>query len=274
MASRKADKEAARQRRLEQEAADHAATQRKQRLTIAGSLLVVVIAVAVVLVVVLGGQLGLGEQRQRAPSRHSAKAKTVANSVDTLLKGIPQHGNTLGNPKAPVTFTEYGDLQCPICKDFSEGAEKQLIANEVKAGKVKLVYKSFETATANGPNADQWTNQQSAAYAAGAQGKAWNYILLFYKDQGTEGTSYVNPAFLTGIAKQVPGLNYSKWNSQRFNPTYGNQVSAENKAAASLDFQGQAGTPALIATGPKSQTRPISGNYPYSTVQQMIKSVS
>jgi hypothetical protein len=138
---------------------------------------------------------------------------------------------------------------------------------------VKLVYKSFETATANGPNADQWTNQQSAAYAAGQQGKAWNYILLFYKDQGTEGTSYVNTAFLTGIAKQVPGLNYAKWNSQRFNPTYGNQVASENKAAASLDFQGQAGTPALIATGPKSQTRPISGNYPYSTVQQMIKSV-
>ena len=35
-----------------------------------------------------------------------------------MLKGIPQHGTTLGNPKAPVTFTEYGDLQCPICKDF------------------------------------------------------------------------------------------------------------------------------------------------------------
>jgi protein-disulfide isomerase len=274
MASRKADKEAARQRRLEQEAADKAATQRKQRLTIAGSLLVVVIAVAVVLVVVLGGSSSNSGDSANATQIHTKKAKSVADSVDTLLKGIPQHGTTLGNPKAPVTFTEYGDLQCPICKDFSEGAEEQLISNEVKSGKVKLVYKSFETATANGPNADQWTNQQSAAYAAGAQDKAWNYILLFYRDQGTEGTSYVNPAFLTGIAKQVPGLNYSKWNSQRFNPTYGNLVASENKTAASLDFQGQAGTPALIATGPKSQTRPISGNYPYSTVQQMIKSVS
>jgi protein-disulfide isomerase len=273
MASRKADKEAARQRRLEQEAAAKAATQRKQRLTIAGSLLIVVIAVAVVLVVVLGGSSSSGDSAN-ATHVHSQKAKSAAASVDSLLKGIPQHGTTLGDPKAPVTFTEYGDLQCPICKDFSEGAEKQLIANEVKSGKVKLVYKSFETATANGPNADQWNNQQSAAYAAGAQGKAWNYILLFYKDQGTEGTSYVNPAYLTGLAKQVTGLNYQKWNSQRFNPAYANQVAAENKTAASLDFQGQAGTPALIATGPKSQTRPVSGNYPYSSVQQMIKSVS
>ena len=273
MASRKADKEAARQRRLEQEAAAKAASQRKQRLTIAGSLLIGVIAVAVVLVIVLGGSSGSGDSKL-ASQPTSAKAKTVANQVDSLLKGIPQHGTTLGNPKAPVTFTEYGDLQCPVCKDFSEGAEKQLIANEVKSGKVKLVYKSFETATANGPDANQWSTQQSAAYAAGAQGKAWNYILLFYRDQGTEGTSYVTPAYLTGLAKQVPGLNYKKWNGDRFNPTYANQVAQENKTAASLDFQGQAGTPALIATGPKSQTRPVSGNYPYSSVQQMIQSVS
>jgi protein-disulfide isomerase len=273
MASRKADKEAARQRRLEQEAAAKAATQRKQRLTIAGSLLIVVIAVAVVLVVVLGGNSSSGNSKL-ASQPTSAKAKTVAAQVDTMLKGIPQHGTTLGNPKAPVTFTEYGDLQCPICAEFSDGAEKQLIANEVKSGKVKLVYKSFETATANGPDSDQWSNQQSAAYAAGAQGKAWNYILLFYRDQGTEGTNYVNTAFLTGLAKQIPGLNYQKWNSARFNPTYGNLVAGENKTAASLSFQGQAGTPALIATGPKSQTKPISGNYPYSYVQSMIKSVS
>ena len=273
MASRKADKEAARQRRLEQEAAASAAAQRKPGLTIAGGLLIVVIAVAVVLVVVLGGSSGSGNS-QLASSPTSAKAKSVAGQVDTLLKGIPQHGTTLGNPKAPVTFTEYGDLQCPICKEFSAGAESQLIANEVKSGKVKLVYKSFETATDNGPDASQWSNQQSAAYAAGAQGKAWNYILLFYKDQGQEGTSYVNPAYLTGLAKQVPGLNYQKWNTDRFNPAYASQVASENKTASTLSFQGQAGTPALIATGPKSQTKPISGNYPYSTVQQMIKSVS
>jgi protein-disulfide isomerase len=273
MASRTKEKEAARQRRLEQEAAAKAASQRKQRLTIAGSLLIVVIAVAVVLVVVLGGSSG-SDNSSNATNVHSKKAVTAAASVDALLKGIPQHGTTLGNPKAPVTFTEYGDLECPVCKAFSEGAEIQLIANEVKSGKVKLVYKSFETATANGPDADQWSTQQSAAYAAGAQGKAWNYILLFYRDQGTEDTNYVNTAYLTGLAKQVPGLNVQKWNTDRFNPAYATQVANENKTASSLSFQGEAGTPALIATGPKSQTKPISGDYPYSYVQSMIKSVS
>jgi protein-disulfide isomerase len=167
MASRTKEKEAARQRRLEQEAAAKAATQRKQRLTIAGSLLVVVIAVAVVLVIVLGGSSS-SDNSANATNVNSKQAKTAAATVESLLKGIPQHGTTLGNPKAKVTFTEYGDLECPICKEFSEGAEIQLIKNEVKSGKVKLVYKSFETATANGPDADMWSTQQSAAYAAGA----------------------------------------------------------------------------------------------------------
>src|ERR1700729_16785 len=133
MASRTKEKEAARQRRLEQEAAARAASQRKQRLTIAGGLLIAVIAVAVVLVVVLGGSSGSGNSAN-ATNVHSKKAKTTAASVDSLLKGIPQHGTTLGNPKAPVTFTEYGDLQCPVCKAFSEAAEIQLIKNEVKTG--------------------------------------------------------------------------------------------------------------------------------------------
>src|ERR1700690_2718352 len=106
MASRKADKEAARQRRLEQESAAQAAAQRKQRLTIAGSLLIVVIAVAVVLVIVLGGSSSSTGDSKDATNIHSKKAETTAASVDTLLKGIPQHGTTLGNPKAPVTFTE------------------------------------------------------------------------------------------------------------------------------------------------------------------------
>jgi protein-disulfide isomerase len=275
MASRKADKEAARQRRLEQEAAAHAATQRKQRLTIAGSLLIVVIAVAVVLVVVLGGSSSSSDNSKNATNINTKKAQTTADAVDSLLKGIPQHGNTLGNPKATVTFTEYGDLECPICREFSLGAEPQLIANEVRSGKVKLVYKSFETASSDpGASKNAFIEQQTAAYAAGAQDKAWNYILLFYRDQGTEDTPYVNTGFLTGLARQVPGLNLQKWNTDRNNPAYATLVDQENKTAAGLDFQGQAGTPALIATGPKSQTRPISGNYPYSYVQSMIKSVS
>jgi protein-disulfide isomerase len=142
----------------------------------------------------------------------------------------------------------------------------------VKTGKVKLVYKSFQTATGEQSNASTvWPLQQSAAYAAGAQKKAWNYIELFYNQQGQEGTPYVTSTYLTGLAKEIDGLNVSQWNGERNNPKYASQIDQEGKQATGLGINA---TPTLIATGKKSQTRPVSGNIPYSEVQSMIKSVS
>jgi protein-disulfide isomerase len=272
MASRKAEKEAARQRRLEQERAAQAVAQRKQRMAIAGTLLVVVIAVAVVLVVTLGGSSSSNDGAKAAQHPTSAKAKGISGKVNAELAGIPQSGTTLGNPNAKVTITEYGDLECPICADFAKTSENQLISNEVKSGKVKLVYKSLETATGNGPDSKMWLPQQAAAYAAGAQGKAWNYIEIFYHEQGAEGTNYVDTPFLQGIAKQVEGLNYSKWNGDRFNPAYQNQVISEGKDFKK--FGVQQATPTLVVAGPTSQLKPVQVVPSYSQLQKMIKQVS
>jgi protein-disulfide isomerase len=273
MASRQAQKEAARQRRVAEEQAAQAKVQRTRRMQMLGGVLVaVIVAIAVVVIVSTHGN-------KSAPKISDTKAtNSNAAQVNSLLKGIPQSGNTLGNPNAKVTFTEYGDLECPICKEFSEGAEEQLIKNEVRTGKVKLVYKSFETASRDpqaAPNA--FMLQQTAAYAAGAQNKAWNYILLFYREQQTENTPYVTASFLTSLAKAVPGLNRKTWSSQRFNPKYSSQVISENKFAAAMPFQGgptSAGTPALIASSSSKQTKAIAGDLSYSAVQSLIKQVS
>lgn len=270
MASRKEQKEAARQRRLAEEQAAQAKAQRTRRMQMLGGVLVaVIIAVVVVVVVSTHGN-------KAAPKITDIKAtQSNVQQVDTLLQGIPQSGTTLGNPHAKITFTEYGDLECPICKDFSEGAEEQLIRNEVRSGKVKLVYKSFETASSDpkaAPNA--FDLQQTAAYAAGAQDKAWNYILLFYREQQTENTPYVTTSFLTSLAKAVPGLNVKTWSTQRFNPKYSQEVVSENKAAAAMPFQDDPGTPALIASSATKQTKAISGDLTYSAVQSLIKQVS
>ena len=264
MASRKEQKEAARQRRLAEEQAAHQKTRRTRRLQMVGGVVVAAIIVVVVLVVVSSG--GGGGASAKGP------VKNDAQQVAALLKGIPQSGNTLGNPNAKVTYTEYGDLQCPICKDFSEGAEEQLIMNEVRSGKVKLVYRSFPTASTDSSGWQQtFPAQQAAAYAAGRQSKAWNYILLFYRQQQEEGTNYVNASYLDGLARAIPGLNYKQWSSQRFNPKYAAQVLADEKAATALNIQG---TPSLIAANASTQTKPVDGDINYSAVQQMIKSVS
>ena len=39
--------------------------------------------------------------------------------------------------------------------------------------------------------------------AAGKQNKMWNFIELFYHQQGAEDSGYVNEDFIQGIAQQV-----------------------------------------------------------------------
>lgn len=264
MASRTKQKEEARARRLAEEQAHSERARRQRRIQMLGG--VVLAAVAVIAVAIAISSSG-GSSTKSSP----AAFKNAAATVDSQLAGIPQSGVTLGSPSAKVTVTEYGDLQCPICADFAKGAEGQLIAGEVKSGKAKLVYKSLETATGNGATPNMFVPQQAAANAAGAQAKAWNDILVFYHSQGTEGTAYVNQSFLDGIAKSIPGLNFSKWQSDSSNPTYSQQVQADQQQAAGLGFNS---TPTIVVKGPKGAAQPIVGNTDYGTLQTAIKSVS
>ena len=271
MASRKQQKEEARQRRLEEERAQAARTHQRRRMQMFGGILVAAIAVIAVAIAISAGS------SSSAPVKaHSAQATKNYTEVATLLKGIPQTGTTLGNPKAPVTIDYYGDLECPICREFTLGVAgggfPQLVQNQVRQGKVKVVYKSFCTATCNSHPKSTFNLQQVAAYAAGPQHLFWDYTELFYHEQQDETTAYVNDSFLKGLAQQIPGLNMTTWQSDRGSPVLLGQVQAENQSATRL---GLGGTPTLVAIGPKKETLVNGGNFPtYSTIQQAINQVS
>ena len=121
--TRKQRREQAREQRkaLEEEAA--AGAKRKARLTQLGIVVAVVVAVVVVILIATGGG---GSTKKVAP--HSAEANQTVAAVNTLIGGIPQNGNVIGNPNAPVTLQYFGDLECPICKDFTLGALPPIIA--------------------------------------------------------------------------------------------------------------------------------------------------
>jgi protein-disulfide isomerase len=266
MASRTAQKQAARERRLAEERARAESARRTRRLRMVGGVVVVAIALVAVAIAISSG--GSGSIKVVKPN--SPAAKKAAASVNSLLHGIPQQGDTLGSPSAKVTLTEYGDLVCPVCKAFALGAENQLIANEVRSGKVKIVYKALETASGEANNS-MFVPTQTAALAAGQQKLGWNFIMLFYHEQGDETQSYVTDNYLGGLAEQVPGLNVGQWSSDRQSSSLTAQVNQDTQDAASA---GYASTPTLLVTGPKSQARPIVGGASYSALQSAIKSVS
>jgi protein-disulfide isomerase len=170
-----------------------------------------------------------------------------------------------------VTVTEFADLECSVCRGFALGAERQLIFHEVRAGRVRLLYRSLCTATCTGSLGHAgFAGQQSAAYAAGIQNRGWNYIELFYEEQGGEDTSYVTPRYLDGLARQVSGLGYRKWSSDKNLPQLREQVAADEAAARG---QGFAATPTIVVRGPRGTARPIVGDSSYAQLRAAIDSV-
>ena len=106
-------------------------------------------------------------------------------------------------------MTEYGDPQCSVCKLFSEQVAPDLISSEVKTGNVKYDYQPYLII---GPDSKP---AMRAALAAGEQGRFWNYLQLFYSNQGGENSGYVTDDFLTSIAKAAGVPDIDKWNQSR-----------------------------------------------------------
>ncbi len=205
------------------------------------------------------------------PKPGSPQAKRDVAAVEGLLAGIPQSGVRLGPARAPVTVTEFADLECSFCRTFALGAERQLISHQVRDGGVKVVYRSLCTATCTGPLGHAgFGGQQSAAYAAGIQKRGWSYIELFYEEQGGEGTSYATPQYLDGLARQLSGLDYGRWSSDKGLPQMRRQVAADERAASA---QGFGTTPTVVVRGPRGTAHPLVGEPTYGQLRAAIASV-
>lgn len=202
--------------------------QRRTRLSQLVAVTAIVAAALAVIVVTAGGNSG-------PPKPGSRQANTTAHAITTLLAGIPQSATTLGKPTAPITLKWYGDLECPICKEFALGALPALITHWVRAGQLKIEYLSMETATRQ-PKV--FEKQQIAALAAGMQDRMWNYIETFYHEQGEEDSGYVTEQYLHDLAIQIPGLDISLWSEDRYDPELAGQVIAERQAARRARYRG------------------------------------
>lgn len=234
--TRKQRREQARSERKALEEAEAAKAVRRRRLTQLGIAVAVVVVAIVVIAIVASG----GGSSKKPPAQGSSAEKQAVATVNATIGGIPQGGNALGSPTAPVTLVYFGDLQCPICRQFTLGALPSIIQKWVRAGKLRIEYRSLETASRE---PEVFRTQQIAALAAGKQSKAWYYIELFYHEQGEENTPYVTETYLHNLASQVPGLDLSKWASDRNDPELANQITTDAQVANNEGFNG---TPSFL----------------------------
>jgi protein-disulfide isomerase len=167
-----------------------------------------------------------------------------AGAVRQELAGIPQQGLTLGDPGAPVTLVEFGDLQCPVCKGFAEEVIPEVIDSRVRGGGAKIEFRNFTIIS------EESIPAAAAAIAAGEQGRGWDFIELFYRNQGIERSGYVTDEFLTEIARGAGVPDVEKWNDDRESQRILSEVSAETAEAERL---GLGGTPSFAVEGPATK---------------------
>lgn len=232
--SNKREREKRREERLREEQRVDTGDRRTRLLQMgAGAVFLVIVAVVVLIVV----------NSSSSESGGNTKLEEVS-VVNKLFQGIPQENLELGSQKAPVTLYEYGDPQCPVCKAYSEQVLPSIIESKVRAGEVKLVFRNFIII---GPDS---TPAAAAAIAAGKQGRGWNYLELFYRNQGKENSGYVTPEFMEAIAKGAGVEDLARWNKERENKEFVAETEKTTKEAAKFGFTG---TPSFAIEGPHTK---------------------
>lgn len=219
-----------REKRLKAEAAAKGGDRRENLMKIIG------ISAFVAILAVIAIVFFLNNDKDDGSSSSSSNAPTVTDQ----LAGIPQDGTVLGDPKAKVTLVEFGDLQCPICKQYAEDVLPDVIAGPIKNGEANFDFQQWAIL------GEDSTLAAKAALAAAEQGVYWEFVETFYADQGLENTGYVTDEFLTGIAEKAGVKDIDKWNADRESDAMETKLLATDDEASQ---QGFTGTPSFAIRG-------------------------
>lgn len=183
------------------------------------------------------------------------------NSPSAASGELPPVGNrdaVLGDAKAPVTFIEYGDYQCPFCGRFFHQVEPSLREEYIKTGKVKMVYRNFQFL---GPES---IAAGAAAECAKDQSKFWAYHDEIYKAEtadGQENSGNLNRGLFLMLAQNV-GLDMTAFTSCLDSNRYAEQVKKDTADAQTL---GVNSTPTNYINGQQ-----VLGAQPYSVFKNVI----
>ena len=130
-------------------------------------------ALVLVLAIVVGARaFAWLQSREQAPLEAAAPS-----SADVASRLVRPDSHSTGNPQAPVTLVEFGDLQCPSCV-ASEPEIREL--RRLYRDRVRFVFRQFplESVHVYALKAAQ------ASECAALQGKFWESVDRFYSANG------------------------------------------------------------------------------------------
>lgn len=209
-------------------AAEAARRRRRQRIWL--------LAGAAVLAAVVVVAIAIGSGGDDTPELRSGETIPGQIEANERFAGIPQDGIAVGDPRAPVTLVEFADLQCPFCRDYQQQVAPALM-DYVRDGSLRMVFQNVAFL-----GTDSARGAQMAA-AVGRQDKLWEFIDIFYANQGQENSGYVTDEFLREVAGGIEGLDIEQAMEDRGLPEVQRQL---DEAQTEWQTSGFTGTPSFL----------------------------
>ncbi|MGW2376418.1 MULTISPECIES: DsbA family protein [Kitasatospora] len=222
-------KRTARERMLEQRAAERASSRRRKKLIVGGSVLAVIAAAAITGVLV---------QNQR--SKPETPAAAPAGTIGDKNLVIP-----VGASNAPSVLTVYEDPRCPACGIFEREFSATIDQLE-DAGKIytNAHIVSFIDRAVPGKGSKNGANALACAQDAG---HFRDFHDVLYRNQPDEtNDAFGNKAVLLNLAKQVDGLDTPEFQACVNDNKYGGWVSSVQQ---DFDKSSYKSTPTVLLNG-------------------------
>lgn len=165
------------------------------------------------------------------------------------LKGAP----VLGDPKAPITIVEYGDFECPVCRNFHDALRGLL----PKYPQAKLIFKDFPI-----DQIHPWARTAALAGRCAYQQDPktfWKMYDLIYDNQDLVSASNAYEKMMDFAGRA--GLNAESFKSCLSGPQAPAEVDASLENGKLVNVRS---TPTVFVNG-----RPLSGADPHALQQYL-----
>lgn len=160
-----------------------------------------------------------------------------------------------GRADAPVVLVEYADFKCGFCGKFARDTEPGLVKKYVDDGTLRIEWRNFPIFGAESEAAAR------AAWAAGQQGRFWQFHRAAYADGAKE--KGFGAARLDALAREAGVKDLDRFRTDRDGTAAHAAVTKDRDEAYAL---GATSTPSFLVNG-----QPLAGAQPAATFEQAIE---
>lgn len=153
--------------------------------------------VAIVLAgLIIAGALYFGDSKK--------EVITSVEKAPTLIERVNIAGNPfIGDPNAKITLVEWSDYQCPACQYADQKLISPLVAEYVKNGRLKIVFKDFAFLGSDSRTLALTARAIWEAYPD----KFYEWHKTLFDNQGRENTDWATKAVIDSLTAKVPGID-------------------------------------------------------------------